>query len=1458
MATYEELLAAAQKATVEGRSTAARLLTQKAIGLRREEAAPAAVSPETPPEESDEGFIESVGRGVVTAPVSMAQGVLELGAIGLDAAFGTNTLRPTTDFFAGIKENIAPERAAGKVTEEIVSFGLGFIPIAGWLGRASHTARTGKGVTSSSRFMRSAEEFGSSSVGKKLLSSRAGLFGTTAAAAGLYEGLVSPDGRETLSDSFTALPDALKTEGYAGEVGRGEAGRQFRNKMRQSAEAAALSAGFDTLLYGLGQGSRQVAALPGVNETLSAGARGIVNAFDLVGRGASMVPGADRGKQLFDRYFSSARGADPAVVASIRDVEGLTRAEKNEAIRMVTGYESNLKSALRDIRRQNGTKVAMEEAERDVYSYLVGGLSSDVIESKYGAAVKGSLDQMVDQTTRLEDILAKQLEDVARTEEARFRTALVPFAPGLAVTERGRLSRAAVNTIQEMQQGRRAHLSRMFDVHQNPLSFYSELGEDFMQQKPFQDAVTNLMAYSTRNNPANYGTPEAKENATRLILDIVGLGEISTGAAPSAALKNRIGQVRRELGERGGLTMERQSLFKLADEMLIPRKDLITEVPAVRAFMGEITKPQDLVVNTINKLAETTTAFDFYRNVLGRNAVLPSEALAKIREGARPIVVDIPDPRTMSPEDYTAEIDSLRAAGLNPDNLEDTLQLNGYRKLGDFNPDSALGGQYGDMSGKYVPEEIYANLTGPITLSSHPASQLASIVNQIKGLSQKQLIVPNVSSRVRDFFGNQLMRVATGNTPSLYNQDYLGAAQVFLRDASRLNNTGLERLRFKLDAAGVTDSNVLLKAIQQYQKEGSAVGAAQAVRKVIKGYENFPVLKQVMGFFETITDNVDGYAKATVMLGEEAKLNEVFKGAGIANPDEFSSVLDWMQRSGIVDRTRSEVSDFAGAAGRPSARLSPVEVIAADRTKRMMPTYSEIGMAVRALDRALPFGNFTSFASENIRNMSNILDLGLKELSATVDPDLVAEVGEEKARALVRQLRAVGAQRLTGLLTVAAITPKAMVRASMNSTGTTEEQMERLYEQVPEYLAGHDLVITDNDGKGRIDYFDLSYVAPYSFVTDSINAALRSYSESGRLDKSEADQLATAAWSTISSLADPFASESIVFERVRDALPSEGFPGIGRGGVTSTGGKIYRDTDDIGTKAQKGFVHIIDSLAPAYAKLVVEGRRGEIEPGRLTRAMMNTPGARGNEYNEYEELARQVTGFTPMRLDLRRDFEFAGKEYGPRRSDAKTAANAMVRRADTTVPEMVDAWGNYLDVLYREQSKLYNDIQGARELGLSDAEIRRNLTRKAKLGTTEVAMIMRGQFYPGMASEELAEALQQQRREGRTRVTDRVPFRELNAMSRERMRQPLSPEMFRRRREEAAAPAVAPPQDAAPPVAEQGPVVTPAPVTSQAPAPVVPQTPRAPAGGVPPLAVLGGDPVSQARNAEIAQRLSSQ
>jgi len=710
------------------------------------------------------------------------------------------------------------------------------------------------------------------------------------------------------------------------------------------------------------------------------------------------------------------------------------------------------------------------------------------------------------------------------------------------------------------------------------------------------------------------------------------------------------------------------------------------------------------------------------------------------------------------------------------------------------------------------------------------------------------------------------MTIASGNMASGFGQTEGQSLLTIFRGLQGLDQEGTDALARKLDLVGVTDSNVLLRTLQGIQQEGPKFGAPQRLRSAIETLETkTPIMAPMLEFFEKTTQGADALAKARVLLSEEAKLRELV-GSVANSADDERVVFNWLERSGLVDRTRSEldlVGDLAGAGrgGRAKRTLDSFEVAAADRTRKFMPTYSEIGLAVRSADRLLPFGNFTSFASENIRNMANILEQGVKELAAQVDDDLVRELGQEAAERLVRATRAHGAQRLTGLLTIATIVPKSIVRAGQNSTGMTEEQMDRLHEQADYFQKGQDLVPLEFSGDGKIKYINLSYVAPYSFVTDAAQAALRGYQERGRLDQSEVQQIGGSVYDLVGALADPFASEAIFFERVRDALPSAGpgSLGIGRGGVTQTGARIYNPSDSWGTKASQGFVHVVDSVIPAIVKLGVSGQRGDIEPGRLTRAMTETPGPRAQEYNVAEEIGRQITGFTPMEINLKRDAEFAAYEYGPLRSDAKKVAYRAIRRADTTPEDMFNAWGNYLDSLYRSQSKLYNEILAYRELGLSDQEIRRNLIQKGRLGKDEVNVIMRGEFMPGLATDEIRKDVAIQTNvEGRRRVTEDVPWSELNRLSAERRGQRLAPEEFRRRRQEAAGPGPAvvdAGEDFIPPTAVPEAPPTAAPTSTPlfgelAPAPAAPTAPQQP----PAQELLGGNLIDRLRNMEIFQR----
>ena len=74
-----------------------------------------------------ESAFTGIGRGIKAAPVTMAQGLLEIGAAGIDASIGSDYSRSVTESFEEFKKNndLNPNTAVGEITEEIVAFGLG-------------------------------------------------------------------------------------------------------------------------------------------------------------------------------------------------------------------------------------------------------------------------------------------------------------------------------------------------------------------------------------------------------------------------------------------------------------------------------------------------------------------------------------------------------------------------------------------------------------------------------------------------------------------------------------------------------------------------------------------------------------------------------------------------------------------------------------------------------------------------------------------------------------------------------------------------------------------------------------------------------------------------------------------------------------------------------------------------------------------------------------------------------------------------------------------------------------------------------------------------------------------------------------------------------------------------------------------------------------------------------------
>lgn len=1402
---------------------------------------------------------EELGRGLITAPVSLVQGLTETGAAALDIALGTNTSRSVTDFFNTVKSGIKPETGGGQLVEDITAFGIGFIPIVGWLGRADKAAKAvkaGRALTpSTSRFLQSAEKFGSTAKGQALLGSRAKLIGTTAAAAGGYEALFSPDGRTTLSDTFN-IGGPLKTEADTGMTGREEALRRIRNKLRSGVEGGALSGAFDTALVGIGAG----VGAAGRTQAGAATARGIRTGFDILGTGVSAIPGAKAVGRVATKYLTPSGGADPRVFEEMMDTRARIDATESGGIRAYDEYQKNLNETIGRMRLFGKGKEIAKQAERDLFNYLTG---AGPRPEKYGPKVAASADRLLETSNK---VRTQFIESVERELDKAL--------PG---TDRATKLESALKAMKEHQEAEQGFLRRSFAVHKDPFAYYKNLDLAGKDKQLYEAAVREVSQNVSRET---WDSPESMALARYKVNQFIGLGAINNGLSPASAIKKLVGSLKEQrLDPKGGLFAKDMPRLQLTPTLLTPRETILDTSPKLRELLGEVTDPQQLYYQTIGDMSKTTEALNFYQN-MSRSGIVASlaDAVPAISSGRKPLFVRVPDP--MNPAEFDVspflqKARELRVQTTVPDALggipaeiageievsdviqsyTDELIQNGYIKLGEAdNLSDVFAGSYGELTGLYVAPETYQALTAPLRIGITGVDEVLSILTQMRGLSQKMTIVPNPESQVRNIIGNTLMLGATANLGR--STDVFDIFKLFTTSIDGLNDQGLERLSKVISLSGVTESSLVIKALQEYRDAGADLALSGKLRNTISKAEGWvPFLSA----FERVYSDSDSFFKGVAVVSEQNKLMKAFADAGLSRP--VMGILEDMQSAGLAKRLSSMASP----------ELTPIEVISADAVKDMFPIYNRVGLAVRELDRFPIFGNFMSFASENIRNSINVVDRGLKEMSFTLSDVVRKRLGEETAVAFERSIRAQGAQRLTAYIAVAGILPKAAVRASMAATGTTPEQMEAMYAELPSFFAGNDIVVTQNDQKGKLEYVNLSYTLPYSFAVDPAVAGIRAYNEGERLGKDELSKISSGIWASVTSYADPFASQSMSSERILDVLPREL---LGRGGVTLTGSRVYNDTDTLSDKALSSINHLMATYIPGYAREILEVRGGDLRPGRITRAMTDTPGPQGEGFSLPTEFARVVTGFTPMELNLRRDFQFAGKEYSPRRQETKTSATRIIRAPDRTVEEMQSAWNQYLDNLYREQTKLYGDIQAARTLGLSDREIRRQLVKEAKLGSDEVNTIMRGQFYPGQASSELLEDIRMQEkvdRINRTTPTSDIPVRDFMRMSRDRMREPLIAEepVAPSRRAPTAAPAgmfddLVPSAPSAAPVNPFGDLVpqrqgaaTPPPVFAPTPVPSAPQLPTAPTNraSLSP-SLLGGDLASQAANAEIASRLS--
>lgn len=1320
-----------------------------------------------------------IGKGIGAGVISVPQGITELGAIAVDTIFDTDTSSAVTDAFNYIKPDV--EGTAGAVTEELVAFGVGFIPVAGWLGRAGQAASVAsKGGKLSragrTKFGNSAITFGESKLGQSMLKNTASKIGTYGAASMGYGVAISPDGRSTLSSEFEPLPEFVKIEDDTGLEGRSEAFRRARNKLRNGIEDGLMSAAVDTglTLFGAGaraigrteQGSKAakaVLAAPGKVST------GMAKGFEAIGLDA-VNKGAAGARDKFREYFTASGGADVNVYETVQDARAVADMSEKRGVQASADWDKALKKFLKKSKLRNKTPADAQRYQEGLKQFLMG--NRKLLEEIGNKDMIAAADNMVNVRSNLEDDLIRQLETEIGIDP-KTGDLLTPDTPAKM---KAMEALAEIKKNQDLQLG---YMRRQFEQYTNPVTFYKNLD---LKSKEFDDAVIEVAANTNGDLAA------AKET----VLTSLGLKALA-GESPESALERKLFDVTRAAkGNKVLGTQKQQPVLAAIDDIFVAREPLIDKSPSLQKIKGMLTDPQEVYVKTISDMAQANAAADMYRAMGSKElnlAVGPIEALKLLNKGGRPAMVDIPDRLRMTEAEYDAAMqpfkDEARDRGLKYDSesmlmpdeqvlreYQTALDQKGYTQLGDSRDiQNVFGGSYGALQGRMVSPETLGAISAPMKFAGNTVlGEVAGGLSQLRSLSQKMTIVPNPGAQVRNISGNLMMIGANANLGR--DTDFSDVFKIFTSSLADVDEAGLTRLAKKISLSGVEDTSLVVRALKEFRKAGQDLTSTQ--NKLSKAIDLFQDNIPFMQVFEKVYSDSDSFFKGLALLGEEKKLLAAFDAAGLdatLSPEMYEAMVD----QGIAKRFSSPATEMTGGQS-----LLPYEVMAADIVKDTMPIYPRIGKAVRALDVFPLLGNFTSFASENIRNSSNILERGLKEMAFTVPPNVRAQIGEEAASIFEKQIRGSGSQRLMSYLSVATIAPEQAVKASMYATGTTQEEYDAMHSLLPDYMKGHQTPILSNDKKGNIAYIDLSYVSPYAFVTDPVRAALQVYNEQGKLDKSQVERISSSALQGLKMFASPFGEESLIYERLRDVLPQGAV--VGRDGKTKEGYSVYQSTDSLGTKMDKSLGHLMNGIIPSYGAMIAEfdkplsgNLRESFNQGRVMRSMTGTPDGRGVEYDPFKEAARLVTGFTPMQVDLQNDLKYSALEYTPRRTETKSAAMSAMKKANLTEGDMLREWDTYMDNLYREQSKLYRDVRAARTLGLSNDDIRKNLITSGNMGRAEANAIMEGEFWPTTASKELWKDLVQLRQqEGRkfmTKMTDFTPF---NQRARDRMREPLA------------------------------------------------------------------------------------
>ena len=1230
---------------------------------------------------NDTAWYTSAVAGIASGILKVPEGIFSLAAELIDLGADTDTAAGVEQFFDKLNpfEEIAEERAIGKLTEALVQIGvpgtIGFKlankAARNMTARALGARKAGMYPTLKSKgiqmSLRKAQELNRKA---KYPRFAAAIMGGAAGEAMVAD--VEKIG--TFGDMLHSGPTQLDTDERTG--GREEAARSLMNRVKFGSESLLIT----PFIYGAGKSAKLLAN----------------KSKDLAYSNSQVA-------RWIDKYirapFSPRGGLADELFQSENLKEALKGRDVNRAKEIVDNITREIDGIFPETQIMFDKSLRKEKDTfmRELNSILFGGkdLRTKVDPKKFDELLNTMKKSNVGQETRQTIVTGL---DHARKEFDELITILDDHAAGAKLSKG---ARELQGLLKERITGWIGGTYRIFEDQGKGIF------KLFKRYRPTEEVENNavrffreMIAKEAGNTRFNINSNQYKNEATKQVQSLI--NAVSRNKKPKSLGFNEY--INKTMEGRPGAT----TIKNIIENTNAPPK-------AIRELLGEIQDPRYSIFNAITNLSSVARTAGYLAEVSAKNEQIQSaggrgffwgsqqageSALNSARTGVElvpldPIIKELPGAgKIVNPLAKKWTTREIAEALKNVNNLDRGLQ--GFVR----------------GEGKEGAEQVMSWMYRNLLLAPKALSQLAKTV----------LSVP---THIRNFISAFGFAGANGNLfePKFYSSAFrkgLSVSGLGKMDPSKITPEFKEFYRELLEL-GVVNQQVQMGDLKNLLRDirfGEQVANVDTVLNPMMSK-----LKKIPQWFQGKYIAEDDTFKIASYMVEMHKLRRGYKAAGMQIPRDSLRLVP--QEKLLAKFNNLRKTGFKGSYDE-FLDDEALKRMSSDIVKNTVPNYAFVGSFVRAA-RMWPIGNFMSFPSEMIRTTTNIAQLGIKQMKhskPTRGTNIGPLVFDIEKNAFVKNdnpFYGDGIKRLIGLTTFVTGAPIAFTEGAKALYNVTQDEVDALRRFVPDWSKNSTLIpLRDDDGELR--YIDFSHSNAYDVIARPMRTLLNNIQEGSANDEQLLASFVDGVNEATGEIMNPFITESIWTEAITDLTV--------RGGRTKDGRLLYTDETSAGDKAAIRMMHVANAMAPSYKQFL-----------RLYQSSTGTPTKTGETLDVGPEVAGFM-GLRPIKVNPERamDFKIYNYQSGIRnaRREFTGGAFGLLKGGKVSVNDIVKRFVKSNESRFKVQQEMHNDLNAAETLGLGRNTLRKKF-KERQLTNKTFRDLSEGEFEPYFPSGDIAD-----------------------------------------------------------------------------------------------------------------------